>query len=158
MSEPTIKGYTAEELRVAAEELTIIEDGNCVNCPFEDEKQFEKTLDIAITAVCAVANNLATGQELTVEGREARLIPYDEIVRSGDRLMWLEILGVQTRLVPTSPYSDNEPGAYSVSFQSGNVQTRGLHGRQWRCWDRKPTEEQRAATPWKWDKEVKKSE
>lgn len=81
--------------------------------------------------------------------REARLLAFEEIINGGDCLMWLEILGVKTRLVPTSPYTDNDPDGFSVSFQSGHVQTRGLFGRQWRCWDIKPSEKQRNSTPWR---------
>lgn len=147
--EPTLNGKSLADFQKAVEQLTIFEDGDCACCPYWDEKIFNKTMDVAIIATSAVANHLATGKELVVEGREARLLSFHEIIDGGDRLMWLEILGVKTLLVPTSPYDDNRPDAFGVSFQSGHVQTKGLFGRQWRCWDIKPTECRRSKTPWR---------
>lgn len=74
---------------------------------------------------------------------EPRVLTLDEIIASGDRLMWLEYKTAATpehyKLVPTSPYSDNTPDAYSISFQSGHVQIARGYGRQWRCWTEKPS-------------------
>ena len=75
--------------------------------------------------------------------QEPRVLTLEEVVKSGDQLMWLQFKSANTpehyELHPTSPYLDNGPQWNTVSFQSGHVQMRHLYGRQWRCWTEKPS-------------------
>lgn len=75
--------------------------------------------------------------------REPRVLTLDEVLNGGDQLMWLQFKSYRTpehyELHPTSPYPDNRPDGYSVSFQSGHVQIRNAYGKQWRCWTEKPS-------------------
>lgn len=85
--------------------------------------------------------------------RRAKVLTLEEVINKGDELMWLEyktanVSWLHSILCPTSPYSDNKMDGYSVSFQSGHVQIQGSYGRQWRCWTKKPSEEQRKGTEW----------
>ena len=72
-----------------------------------------------------------------------RICTLNEVLKNGDKLMWLQYKSVNTpehyELYPTSPYDDNRPDSFSVSFQSGHVMAKGLYGRQWRCWTDKPS-------------------
>lgn len=74
---------------------------------------------------------------------EPRVLTLDEVIASGDKLMWLQFKTANTpehyALYPTSPYNDNRTDTNAVSFQSGHVQTKGLYGKQWRCWTEKPS-------------------
>ena len=83
----------------------------------------------------------------------AKVLTLNEVVNMGDELMWLEyktasVPGLNSVIYPTSPYDDNAMFGYSVSFQSGHVQSRKLYGKQWRCWTEKPSKEQRKAAKW----------
>ena len=83
--------------------------------------------------------------------QEPRVLTLEEVIHSGNDMMWLEIKCAKPlhfMLVPTSPYTDNDERWLSVSFQSGHVQSKGLYGRQWRCWNTRPTDEQRKAVKW----------
>lgn len=74
---------------------------------------------------------------------EPMVLTLDEVIASGDKLMWLQFKSVKApehyELYPTSPYKDNDEKWSSVSFQSGHVQRKGLYGKQWRCWTEKPS-------------------
>lgn len=86
---------------------------------------------------------------LKKQGKGPRVLPLDEVIKSGNKLMWLEIKTYGgTELYPTSPYDDNTDEGFSVSFQSGHVQSRGFYMRQWRCWNEYPPEILRKAAKW----------
>ena len=83
--------------------------------------------------------------------KQPRVMTLDEVIHSGNDMMWIETKCAKPphfMLEPTSPYTDNDERWYSVSFQSGHVRSKGLYGRQWRCWTARPTEEQRKAVKW----------
>lgn len=76
---------------------------------------------------------------------EPRVLTLDEVIASGDKLMWLEIKSANTPehfvLVPTSPYEGNKSDNFSIRFQSGHVQVTHGYNRYWRCWTEKPSVE-----------------
>jgi hypothetical protein len=68
----------------------------------------------------------------------------DEVIASGDKLMWLEYKSANTperyELYPDSPLDYNRPDmSMRVPFHSGRLMAKGLYGRQWRCWTEKPS-------------------
>lgn len=72
-----------------------------------------------------------------------RVLTLDEVIASGNRLMWIEYKSANTpehyELFPDSPFDRNIPEMMGVCFHSGRIMTKGLYGRQWRCWTEKPS-------------------
>ena len=121
-------------------ECCIVGAMKCDECPY---------IAVEGETVLACQGKLTEDAVSSLKAQEPRVMTIDEVMESGDTLMWLEVKCLDTNiLAPTSPYDDNASDSFSVSFQSGHVQTRGLYGKQWRCWTSKPTDEQRKATPW----------
>lgn len=77
--------------------------------------------------------------------QEPRVLILDEVLQD-DRLLWVEWIGCNCGGL--SPTASKCNGDFSVAFHNGEVHPIGLYGKQWRCWDRKPTDEQREGTPW----------
>lgn len=74
---------------------------------------------------------------------EPRVYTLDEVLESGNKLMWLQYKSANTpehyELFPDSPFDRNIPEMMGVCFHSGRIMTKGLYGRQWRCWTEKPS-------------------
>ena len=86
-----------------------------------------------------------------LKDQEPRVMTLEEVIHSGNDMMWIEIKCSKPpyfMLEPTSPYTDNDKRWLYVRFQSGHTQSKGLYGRQWRCWNTRPTDEQRKAAKW----------
>lgn len=107
----------------------------CEMCPYADE-----------TGVCAKLDEMHRDAKKLIQDLTPRVLTLDEVLHSPDRLMWLQYKSANSEdgyeLHPTAPYGDDSQDGFGVSFQSGHVQTRGLYGKQWRCWTEKPTREE----------------
>ena len=118
-------GSSYYHTRFAMSEMSYLMYSYCPNC-------IDKALDL-----------------LKKQGNGPRVLSLDEVLKSGNKLMWLEIKAYGgTELYPTSPYNDNADEGFSVSFQSGHVQSRGFYMRQWRCWNEYPPEILRKVAKW----------
>lgn len=114
------------------------------NCPY-------KSIDKGIDKVTSCTTYLMKDAIAMLEDQEPRVLTLGEVMQSPDRLMWLQYKSANAsdgyELHPTAPYGDDDPTWNRVTFQSGHIQTRGLYGRQWRCWTAKPDKERAG----KWD-------
>ena len=74
---------------------------------------------------------------------KARVLTLDEVLASGNKLMWLEYKSANTpehyELYPDSPLENKGFENIRVCFHSGRIQAKGLYGIQWRCWTEKPS-------------------
>lgn len=119
----------------------VLRDISAIGVTVDDEKN-GKLGDVVGDTFDALAElpELVKDEE---DSEEPRILTLEEVLKSGNKLMWLEFKSANTpehyELYPTSPYDDNRPDTNAVSFQSGHVQTKGLYGRQWRCWTEKPS-------------------
>lgn len=62
-----------------------------------------------------------------------------------EEAVWLEVIGTKPILVATSikRFTDT-----TVEFENGMIQIRKLYGKQWRVWNRKPSDRQRKEVEW----------
>lgn len=79
-----------------------------------------------------------------LEAKDATILPLDEIA-DWDQV-WLEVRHSDGDLLFVTAVTGQT--AQTVSFMHGIVQSKPQHGKSWRCWAAKPTEEQRKAVKW----------
>ena len=106
------------------------------NCP--DDCPYRKD-------VCYGTFGLMADALTLLKEQEPRVLILDEVLQD-DRLLWVEWIGCNCGGL--SPTASKCNGDFSVAFHNGEVHPIGLYGKQWRCWDRKPTDKQREETPW----------
>jgi len=81
-----------------------------------------------------------------IQDEEAYVMRLEDVLGQDNQVVWLEWIGCNVRsLQPTAVQSH---GDFSVVFWNGEVHPKGLYGRQWRCWNRIPTDNQRETEGW----------
>ena len=119
-------------------ECLITNETPCEGCPYYGSGNCRK--------------NIAKDARELLKDQEPRVLTFDEVKKSPDRLMWLQFKSANAsdgyEMHPTAPYADDDPRLRAcVNFQSGHVQMKGLYGKQWRCWTAMPEKERLE----KWD-------
>ena len=76
---------------------------------------------------------------------EPYVLKLDEIPTAD--AVWLEIKHTNAYTLAVTAYRSH--GERTMSLEHGFYQSLPLYGKQWRCWSKRPTEEQRIKEEWK---------
>ena len=76
---------------------------------------------------------------------EAYVLKPDEIPTAD--AVWLEIKHPNENILAVTAYRSH--GERRMTFEHGFYRSLPLYGKQWRCWSKRPTKEQRIKEEWK---------
>lgn len=64
-------------------------------------------------------------------------------IQKYEEAVWLEVKGLKLIATSVKRFTDT-----TVEFENGMIQIRKLYGKQWRVWNRKPSDRQRKEVEW----------
>lgn len=120
---------------------------NCDNCPYDDDFN------------CLGCDVLLLRDALELlKAQMPRVLEFDELEDTiADRAVWYEAFLTEVPTIAIVCEKSIADDAYTiVDFISGRHRvTRRTYGAAWRCWNTRPTDEQRKVTQWTWNEPPK---
>lgn len=120
--------------------ICVVLHSNCNGCPYNEDKEFE------------CINRLREDALALLKAQEPRVMTLQEALGAEVNVdqCWLEVKGIkQIYLADAVVCPEHTERADIQRWGASDCQLPlDLYGAYWRMWDRKPTKEQREATPW----------